>query len=797
MVPDPRHAPDGFHRVISVNDWKSQESEICLNLRTTGGKQATAIFRALTPGIWNISFIPPGVKLADSAGIFPTKGKKPVSLNIEKSGQNIQVKSSRIHLEIGTGPWNFTFRDLNGRKLLGENISDVDGLGQPFVLPLGYVAKQERAVAVTDSFSLAPEEALFGLGEKFTPLNKVGQRIVSWTVDALGSTSERSHKNIPLLISSRGYGLFLNCSARIAWDLGNISTQSYSICLESPVLSAFFIYGPSLAAILKHYHEITGQTPVPPSWSFGLWLSVGGTYRDQKSTEELAENIRKHRLPVDVFHIDTWWMRWRKYCDFQWDNESFPNVDRLIHHLHRQQMKLSLWIQPYISVESDLFEIGRQNGYFVKRPDGEVYVIEYGLSLAPRPDGIVRRAGETESWNAPVAMVDFTSPRAFRWFQDLARPVLQQGVDVFKTDFGEDIPEDAVFSNGETGKTMHNRYPLLYNQAVFEVTREEKGYGLVWARSGFAGSQQYPVCWSGDPASDWESLAATIRGGLSLGLSGIPFWSHDIGGYRGRPAPELYVRWAQFGLFCSHSRMHGDSPREPWFFGETAARIVKKYVKLRYRLFPYIYSTARESARTALPVIRAMPLAFPDDPCTYYCDLQYMFGPWILVAPVCHPEGTVRVYLPEGEWIDFHTGTVYRGPANLDLRVSLSKLPLYVRAGAIIPTMPAAGRIPHEKVDPVILEIYPEKKSSYSYLTGGEVVRFRCEQNQSEIHFSIKGKQNTGYILRLHPGGPYRSITLEKDGQTIAVDRSYIRATKKYLQIRLPGLSSGLITVKR
>ncbi len=625
--------------------------------------------------------------------------------------------------------------DRRGRPLLPDGSADVDGLGRPFVPPLGFVRTGRSVSRVVQSFQLAPGEALYGLGEKFTRLDKTGARFLTWTQDALGSTSERSHKNVPFLWSTAGWGLLLDGGARIAWDLGARSTRSFSLAVDRGVLDGYLILGPEPARILKRYADLTGRAPVPPKWSFGLWVSSGGTYRTQAEIVKLVDGLAAHDLPAGVVHIDPWWMRWRRYCDFRWDKEAFPDPDGLIRRLHDLGLRLCLWEHPYISVESDLFETGRRKGYFLKRPDGGVYVIDYGLSLAPRPDGLVRRARREDSWNARVAVIDLTHPEARAWFKDLHRPLLRQGVDVFKTDFGEDIPEDAVFHDGTTGATRHNLYPLLYNQAVSEVCREEGGSGLVWSRSGTAGSQRHPVGWSGAPAADWDSLAATVRGGLCAGMSGIPFWSHDIGGYRGAPAPDLYVRWAQFGLLCSHSRMHGDGPREPWIFGPRALAIVRRFIRLRGRLFPYLYSLAREAAATGMPVLRAMPLAFPGDPCAHGFDLQYMLGPWLLVAPVTSPDGRKDVYLPRpakaregtdggGDWIDFWTGRRHEAGRCLRLKVPLSRIPLFVRAGAILPMIPYASRVPEGPIPNLVIQAYPGAESSFTLLEDEGRTRF-------------------------------------------------------------------------
>lgn len=644
----------------------------------------------------------------------------PLRLAARPFDGGLRITGAELALEVRFDPFSWRLVDRSGRAVFEDNAGDVDGLGRSAfpALTLGE-SPDNRSIAA--SFHLRPNERLYGLGEKFTRLEKSGQRIVSWTVDALGSTSERSHKNVPFLWTSRGAGVFLDTGARIEWDLGATSLQTWRFDAGTPALDMYVIHGPEPARILAAYTALTGRAPAVPPWSFGLWLSSGGTYRDQASIEALLDGIERHRLPADVVHIDPWWMRWRQYCDFEWDRESFPDPDGLIRRIHDLGLKLCLWEHPYVSVESALFKTGKARGFFALKPDGEVYVIDYGLSLAPRPDGRVRLAGQAENWNAPVAIIDLTKPEALAWFQDLHRPLLRQGVDVFKTDFGEDVPADARFHDGRTGAEIHNLYPLLYNAAVFEVTAEETGRGLVWSRSGTAGSQRFPVCWSGDPASDWASLAATVRGGLSAGLSGLALWSHDIGGYRGTPDPELYVRWAQFGLFSSHSRMHGDSPREPWLFGPEALAVVRKIAELRYRLFPYIRSAALEAAETGLPVLRALPLVFPDDLNAPAWEHQYMFGPSFLAAPVIRPVedlaasygGTTKapkmpVYLPEGDWIDHWTGRRHKGPAVVLTSARLGIMPLFVRSGSIIPKMKKARRIPEGRVDPLELEIYPD-----------------------------------------------------------------------------------------
>jgi len=783
-VPDAQHDPIAAVTGWTLNDGgagpgarpgtctlrtypSSAGSKLVLDLRTAAGRPARLLARAIGPEIWRLTLVPEGAEppgpnpmLAPETAL-PGMAAGPVRLAAKVKGGRLSISGPELTLEIGLDPFGLRFIGRDGRAFLADNPADVDGLGRPAAPPFGFRRGADGIAAITASFALAPGERLYGLGEKFTRLDKAGQRLVSWTVDALGSTSERSHKNVPFLWSSRGYGVFLATGARIAWDLGAASLQSWSFEAEAPALDLYVLHGPSPAKILEAYTAITGRPPALPDWSYGLWLSSGGTYRDQASIEALLDGVARHRLPVDVIHVDTWWMRGRRYCDFEWDREAFPDPEGLIRRIHGLGLKLCLWEHPYVSIESGLFEEGRKKGYFVLRPDGTVYVIDYGLSLAPRPDGRVRLASAHETWNAPVAIIDFTNPAARAWFQDLHRPLFRMGVDAFKTDFGEDIPEDARFHDGRTGRELHNLYPLLYNGAVFEVTAEEKDGGLVWSRSGTAGSQRYPISWSGDPASDWPSLAATVRGGLSAGMSGLALWSHDIGGYRGTPDPELYVRWAQFGLFSSHSRMHGDSPREPWRFGEEALAIVRKFVRLRYRLFPYIRSAALEARDTGLPVLRALPLAFPDDPNAAAWDHEYMFGPSLLVAPVIRPLAELKeggrpprfsVYLPPGEWFDYWTGRLFCGPAFVEVAARLDLMPLFVRAGAILPLTRAAERIPAGLIGALELELYPRGASSFTLIEEDGRTKFRLEPAKRGYILEWSGPVFRRFVVRFGRG---------------------------------------------
>ncbi len=785
----PHNAPPGYVCAEELRRWRIDGTTVDCEMSTGVGEPAHFYLTPVSASIWRATFVPPGAARPEPGPMVVPATERCPAPTVDEDADGISVAGQRFSVRIARRPLCVQYLDSAGDVICRQNPADVDGLGRPFVLPLGYVERSEDGPMSADSFHLAPDEHLFGLGEKFTPLDKTRQRIVSWTQDAYGSTSERSHKNIPMVWSTRGYGIFLDCTARITWELGTVSTQSFTICAASPVLDMYIIYGPAPAEILRAFADLTGHAPVPPEWSFSLWMSSGGTYRDRQSIERLVGGLEQNRIHAGVIHIDPWWMRWRRYCDFVWDETAFPDHQGLIRFIHDRSLRLGLWEHPYVSVESELFRKGKERGYFAMHPDGSVYVIDYGLSLAPRPDGIVRTAEPENSWNARVAIIDLTNPDAVEWFKELHRPLLREGVDLFKTDFGEDIPENARFFNGETGRTIHNLYPLLYNRAVYEVTEEVHGTGIIWSRSGTAGNQRYPVCWSGDPAADFDSLAATIRGGLSAGMSGIPFWSNDIGGYRGRPSEGLYIRWAQFGLLCSHARMHGDSPREPWAFGEKAVTVVRKMLDLRTRLLPYYYSAAHEAARSGLPFLRALPLAFPDDPNVYDKDFEFLVGPMFLAAPVIDKTNSRNVYIPAGAWINWWTGKVYRGPMNVDVSAPIDEIPLFVRGGGIVPMCDDPESASVDVSRRVTMHVFPHGASGYELIDDAGIRSFSCACREDEAIVTWSG--GSPHALRFHMDVSGHRCSIEADGAGIQDVSGRISADRAGATVKVPPSSRG------
>lgn len=511
--------------------------------------------------------------------------------------------------------------------------------------------------------NLGVGELVYGLGERFTAFTKNGQSVDMWNADG-GTSSEQAYKNIPFYLTNRGYGVFVNNTGKVSFEVASEVVEKVQFSAQCQDLQYFVIYGPTPAEILQKYTALTGRAPQLPEWSFGLWLSTSFvTDYDEKTVTAFIDEMEKREIPLDVFHFDCFWMREYQWCDFEWDPRTFPEPKAMLTRLKSRGLKISLWINPYIGQASPLFAEGKQGGYFLKRSDGSVW--------------------QWDLWQAGNAIVDFTNPQAREWFKSKLRPLLEMGVDCFKTDFGERIPTDVIYHNGADSMQMHNLYTQLYNETVWEILQEVKGSdAIVFARSATVGGQKMPVHWGGDNSSSFESMAESLRGGLSLSLSGFGYWSHDIGGFEGNPDPALFKRWLAFGLLSSHSRLHGnESVRVPWSIDEEAVEVTRTFTNLKKKLHPYLVETMREVSEKGLPMMRPMLLAFPEDPTSWFLDQQYMLGPDLLVAPVFNAEGDVTFYLPAGKWRNYFTDEIIEGGRWLTESHGFNSLPLYARNG--------------------------------------------------------------------------------------------------------------------
>ncbi|MBR3504434.1 MAG: alpha-xylosidase [Clostridia bacterium] len=515
---------------------------------------------------------------------------------------------------------------------------------------------------------LSVNERVYGLGERFGPFVRNGQSVDMWNEDG-GTSTDIAYKNIPFYLSSRGYGVFVNHPERVSFEIGSefVSKAGFSVKGES--LDFFLIDGPSPKDVLSRYTALTGRPAMPAPWTFGLWLSTSFTTDyDEKTVSAFVDGMARRGIPLSVFHFDCFWMRAFRWCDFTFDPAMFPDPAGMLKRLKDRGLRICLWINPYVGQESPLFEEGAKAGYFLKRKDGSVW--------------------QWDMWQPGLAIVDFTNPAARAWYAGKLSRLIDLGADCFKTDFGERIPTDAVYFDGSDPEKMHNYYTQLYNKTVRDVLAEKKGadQAFLFARSATAGGQQFPVHWGGDCWSSYEAMEQTLRGGLSLTLSGFGFWSHDIGGFEQRSTADIYKRWLAFGLLSSHSRLHGSSSvRVPWSYDEEAVDVARFFTRLKMRLMPYLYRAAWEAHETGVPVMRAMALEFPQDRNCDYLATQYMFGESLLVAPVLNDESRAEYYLPEGRWTHVLTGETREGGRWYREHCPYLSVPLFARPGSVIP----------------------------------------------------------------------------------------------------------------
>ncbi|MCU1477577.1 MAG: alpha-xylosidase [Subtercola sp.] len=538
--------------------------------------------------------------------------------------------------------------------------------------------------------SLGVGELVYGLGERFGPVVKNGQVVDIWNADG-GTSSEQAYKNVPFYLTNRGYGVFVNHPGHVSYEIGSESVERVQFSVPGEALEYFLIYGDTPKEILERYTALTGRPAHVPAWSYGLWLTTSFTTNyDEETVNGFIDGMAERDLPLSVFHFDCFWMREFNWSDFEWDARVFPDPTGMLQRLHDKNLHICVWINPYIAQRSALFAEGVSLGYLVKRPDGGVW--------------------QWDLWQAGMALVDFTNPAATEWYKSKLRVLLDQGVDAFKTDFGERIPLEVDYFDGSSPERMHNYYTHLYNKAVFEVLEEARGKGdaVLFARSATAGGQQLPVHWGGDSTSTYESMAETLRGGLSLAFSGFGFWSHDIGGFEGTPDAGVFKRWTAFGLLSSHSRLHGsDSYRVPWAFDEEAVDVARVFTKLKLSLMPYLYAAGLSASASGVPVLRPTQLEFPDDRGAAYLDAQYLLGADLLVAPVFTADGSVTFYLPAGTWTNYFTGDTVAGGGWRTEQHGFLTVPLYVREGAVLPIGARSDRPDYDYLDELTLAIYP------------------------------------------------------------------------------------------
>jgi len=603
---------------------------------------------------------------------------KDSSWRVEQNEREIIYTGVHGRVRINKQPWRVEFYDRRGRLL-----TRTQNFGEPYTFfsttPFSFLRRaSDLARRVAATFELQHDEKIFGCGESFTRLDKRGQRVLVSTRDGMGTQNELMYKPIPFFLSSNGYGMFVHTSAPLSFDFGKYYDAHNTIYSGDENLDLFVFLGDP-KEVLSEYTTLTGRSPVPPLWSFGFWMSRA-TYNSEQQVREVARQLRARQLPSDVIHLDTGWFETEWRSDYVFSATRFPDPAKFMADLKQEGFRISLWQYPYFTSKNELWKEIVARGYHVRNEGGQL----------PSED----------------ATLDLTNPEAVKWYQNKVIDLLKLGVGAIKIDFGEQAPLTGQYASGLSGWYEHNLYPLRYNKIVADITKATTGEDVVWARSAWAGSQRYPVHWGGDAENTDSAMAASLRGGLSFGLSGFTYWSHDVGGFVQRPPRDLYRRWMAWGVLSSHTRAHGIPPREPWEYDAALTDDFRRALNLRYSLMPYIYAQAKDSSARGFPMLRPLFFEYPNDPGSWTIDDQYLFGTDLLVAPMFTNGDRRRVYVPPGAWIDYQSGRVYQGAAWHEVQVGQIPVVLLVKNHSVLPHIKVAQSTKDMDWDNVELRVF-------------------------------------------------------------------------------------------
>ena len=655
-------------------------------------------------------------------------------LDVKDSEDEISIASGSLTLVITKKNWSMTYY-RNGEMITRSAGRDLALMKTDF-RGFAYNETDAEETYMRQMLSLSVGELVYGTGERFTPFVKNGQSIDIWNADG-GTSTEQSYKNIPFFITNKGYGVLVNHPEKVSIEVATEMVTRTEVSVEGGYLDYFLINGPSMKEVLTRYTDLTGKPSLPAPWTFGLWLSTSFTTNyDEATVMSFIDGMLDRGIPLRTFHFDCFWMKEFHWSDFVWDSRVFPDPAGLLKRIKAKGLNICVWINSYIGQESAIFDEGMEKGYFIKRTNGQVW--------------------QWDMWQPGMAIVDFTNPAAYKWFQDKLEVLLDMGVDCFKTDFGERIPsEGVVYYDGSDPKKMHNYYTYLYNKCVYELLERKRGKGeaVLFARSATVGGQKFPVHWGGDCWSDYESMEESLRGGLSLMMSGFGFWAHDIGGFENTSTADVYKRWVAFGLLSSHSRLHGSSSyRVPWVYDDEAVDVVRFFTRLKARLMPYLYKTAIETSVTGVPTMRSMVLEYTEDRTCHYVDKQYMLGDNLLVAPIFNDRSMAEYYLPKGTWTNFFTGEEKEGCGWFTEKHSYLSIPLMVKENSIVALGAHDDKPDYDYGDGVELRIYALKdgKTAEAIVYGmdqAEELSIFAKREGSQIHITVK--TDKPYIIRL------------------------------------------------
>ena len=672
------------------------------------------------------------------------------NIQIEEQAQSYEIFTSKLRIRVNKNPFQLQVFDKY-QKLLLSDFKD-----------RGLLSDSGRIASYK---TLRPDEQFFGLGEKSGPLNKRGRSYKMWNSDkpCYGVTEDPLYKSIPFFISSYKYGVFFDNTYKSEFKFGSESDNYFSFEAPGGAMIYYFIFGNDYKQIIEQYIQLTGKPIMPPKWAFGFSQSRGMyTYEDQ--ARDIAKEFRQRKIPCDIIYQDIGWVEHLQ--DFEWNKTRYKDPRGMLKYLDSMGFKMIISQDPVISQ--------KENKQWVEADSLKYFTTDTRTNKSydmPWP------------WGGNCGVVDFTKPGVADWWGNYQQKPLNDGVRGFWTDMGEpawsnEDATDRLFMKHYLGMhdEIHNVYGLTWDKVVKEQFEKHNPNKRVFqmTRAAYAGLQRYTFGWSGDAGNGnnvldgWDQLGNQVTMSLSSGMGGIPFWACDISGYCGditdhNAMAELYTRWMQFGIFNPLSRAHheGNHAAEPWMFGEEAEKNCRAAIQLKYQLFPYIYTYAREAHDKGIPIMRALLLEYPNDPEIFKTDEQFLFGKELLVAPVVKKGAvTKKVYLPQGEWIDFNNNkTIYEGEQWITYKAPLNTIPVFVKKGSIIPMMPVMNYI-HEKEDyQLSLQVYPANENQEAtfelYEDDGESLdyqediyakrKFSCFTKTGSYELKISARQDNGY----------------------------------------------------
>lgn len=700
---------------------------------TLGGINLTLEITSPAPDIFRVRTYHYKGAIIDTPS-FDLQLKEELPLQTEDSEKEIKITSGNTSLVITKANWSMTY--MRGDEVItrcsGKDLAlmKTDWKGLP------YDKGDDKDTYIRQMLSLSVGELVYGMGERFTPFIKNGQSVDIWNADG-GTSTEQSYKNIPFYITNKGYGVLVNHPEMVSFEVGTEMVTRTEFSVKGSYLDYFLINGPTMKEVLVKYTDLTGKPSLPAPWTFGLWLSTSFTTNyDEDTVMSFVNGMLDRGIPLRTFHFDCFWMKEFHWSDFVWDSRVFPDPKGMLQRIKAKGLNICVWINPYIGQESVLFDEGMEKGYFIKRSNGQVW--------------------QWDMWQPGMAIVDFTNPKAWKWFQDKLEVLLDMGVDCFKTDFGERIPtENVTYFDGSDPVKMHNYYTYLYNKCVYELLERKRGKGdaVLFARSATVGGQKFPVHWGGDCWSDYESMEESLRGGLSLLMSGFGFWAHDIGGFEHTSTADVYKRWVAFGLLSSHSRLHGSSSyRVPWVYDEEAVDVVRFFTRFKAKLMPYLYKTSIDTSRSGIPTMRSMVMEFTEDRTCHYVDKQYMLGDNLLVAPIFNDQSMAEYYLPKGTWTNLFTDEVKEGGCWVNEKHSYLSIPLMVKENSIVVLGSCDEKPDYDYGDNAEIRIYALTdgalaKSIVYGMDQKEEISITAKKSGKEIHLSVVSNKN--YSIRL------------------------------------------------